>query len=296
MPQLDPQTLFAQVRALEQHRNSRVMVLAASHLELEILPALYQQCLAMGKVDRLDVVLQGRGGVVNAARRIGLLLRQFTGHLGIIVPFHCQSSATILALAADEIIAGELAMFSPIDPHLHGGSGDDTGSTAFSFMDVRMFGAMSEDWFGVGAEEARNQSLSLLCNSIFPPSLTAFYRTTLELRQIGTELIRFQLPDESEEHRARIIEQLMTGYHSHSYAITGAELKTLGLNVVREAEAESIAWRISTILQALVGGGARDSEQDPWVDVLLAGRDAVQLRTRRPDGLAPQWATLDRRA
>jgi ClpP class serine protease len=148
-----------QIQKIEKLRNSQVIVLAASNLELEILPSLYQQLLNMGKVDRLDVVLHGRGGVVNAARRIALLLRKFTNHLCFIVPYYCESSATILTLAADEIIAGELAVFTPIDPHLQGeGHSEHATPSALSCLDIKMFGEMSKSWFGVDAKEASEQS------------------------------------------------------------------------------------------------------------------------------------------
>ncbi|MDQ1834844.1 SDH family Clp fold serine proteinase [Massilia scottii] len=278
------------IKEIESLRTSRVLVFAASNLDLEILPALYEQCRGIGRVPRLDVVLQCRGGIVNAARRIALLLRQFTDHLGFIVPYHCESSATILALAADEIIAGDLAMFSPIDPHLHGGTGDDSAASSFSCQDIKMFGAMSEEWFGVSSDEARLQSLGLLCNSIFPPTLTAFYRTTQEVMQIGEELLRFQMPDRTETFRLDVVKELMFGYYSHNYALTREELAKLGLTIRREPEVEERAWAISRALQALVGGGLRESAEAPWNDVLLATRDGGMLREHRSGGFLPRWS------
>ena len=203
MPQPDLSQLPVHLRALELARDSRAIVLAASHLDMELLPALYELCQGIGRVPRLDVVLHGRGGIVNAARRIALVLRQHARHLSFIVPFHCESAATLLALGADEIIAGDLALFSPIDPQLDGAEGG-----ALSSLDIKRFGDMARQWFGVDASEARQQSLALLCGSIFPPSLTAFYRTTLELAQIGEELLAWQLPDATQEARRAIVEQL----------------------------------------------------------------------------------------
>ncbi|MEW6731012.1 MAG: hypothetical protein AB1489_06725 [Acidobacteriota bacterium] len=282
------------IRKLEALRNSRVLVFAASHLEIEILPALYEQLCEISRVERLDVVIQCRGGVVNGARRIILLLRQFTDHLGLIVPHYCESSSTILSLAANEIVAGELAIFSPIDPHLNGssGSGDNAVST-FSCLDIKMFGKMSQDWFGIHSDEARIESLSLLCQSIFPPALTAFYRTALELEQIGTELLKYQLPEQSEEYRQQIIRQLMYGYHSHNYAITRDEMAALGLKLRRDPETEQLAWEMSRMLHTIVGGGLRQSLEEPWYDVLLASRDSVKVRQKQNDGFVPQWIEAD---
>nr|WP_307774130.1 hypothetical protein [Luteimonas salinisoli] len=269
-----------------------MLILAASHLEIELLPELYEQCRSIGRVPRLDVLLQGRGGVVNDVRRIARLLRRFTDHLAFIVPFRCESSATLLALSADEIIAGDLAIFSPIDPHLHG-SADGAGPAVFSCQDIRLFGEMCSDWFGVSSDEARIQSLGLLCNSIFPPTLTAFYRTTLEMLQIGEELLRFQLPDASEAARSKIIKQLMFGYHSHSYALAREDLAEIGLKLRSLPDVEDSAWEISKCLQARIGGGVRESEGDDWFDAVIGSRSGMKLRKRRPNGLAPSWVEVE---
>ena len=287
MPQPDLSLIPAQLRALEQQRDSRAIVLAASHLDMELLPAVYELCRQTGPVARLDVVLHGRGGIVNAARRIALVLRQHARHLSFIVPFHCESAATLLALGADEIIAGDLALFSPIDPQLDGAEGG-----ALSSLDIMRFGDMAQQWFGVDAGEARQQSLSLLCGSIFPPSLTAFYRSTLELAQIGEELLAWQLPDAAPEARRAIVGQLVTGYHSHNYALTREELAGLGLNMARDAHAERLGWSISTQLQSSIGGALRSAPDQPWTDALLASRAGVQLRRQRPGGFAALWSTV----
>lgn len=279
---------------IEHLRNSKVLVFSASNLDMEILPALYQQLLQMGKVERLDVVLQSKGGEVNAARRIALLLREFTDHLCFIVPYYCESSATILALSADEIIAGQMAIFSPIDPHLHGGDSEmEQSQTSMSFMDIQKFGQMSEEWFGLNKEEVQTEALPLLCQSIFPPTLTTFYRTTLEVKQIGEELLAFQLPQLSEQQRSGVVQHLMFDYHSHGYAITREEMAKNGLNIRTEEQVEFLAWQISMVIQQSVGGGLRQERDAPWLDALLASRKGVAVRESRAGGFMPQWKELN---
>ena len=281
------------IRELEEIRRSKVLVIAASHLDMEILPALYEQLLAMGKSERLDVVLQCRGGVVNAARRIALLLRQFCRHLSFIVPYYCESSATILALAGDEIVAGEMAMFSPIDPHMNGGvAGDEEACAALSCMDLKLFPDMTKDWFGIISEEAQLQAFSQLCGSMFPPTLTAFYRTTKEVEQVAMELLAFHLPQKSEEFHKKIIHQLMYGYYSHNYAITAGEMKKLGLNIERNAKVEQLAWDISRMLQGMVGGALRQSREQAWIDVAILSANTAKTRLTSEDGMMPSWAEL----
>lgn len=283
---------LSQLKRIEELRQSRVLILAASNLDMELLPALYSQLTRMGKVEMLDVVIQCRGGIVNAARRIALLLRKFSDRLNFIVPYHCESAGTILALSADEILAGDLAIFSPIDPHLHGGTGDGA-SSALSCLDIKQFGAMCQEWFGVEEAQANAEQISLLCNSIFPPTLTAFYRSATETQQIAEELLAYQLPEASYDDRARIVNHLMYNYHSHHYAITTEELQQLGLNCVRNNEVEGLAWDISTEIQTSVGGGVRESLEDSWADALLISRESGQVRYNSGNGLMPQWKSVE---
>lgn len=286
--------LVEPIAQIESLRNSKVLVFNASNLDMEILPALYQQLLQMGKVPRLDVVLQSKGGEVNAARRIALLLREFTDHLCFIVPYYCESSATILALAADEIIAGSMAVFSPIDPHLHGGDSEAGAEhNAMSFMDIQQFGQMSQDWFGLDKEQVQTEALPLLCQSIFPPTLTTFYRATLEVKQIAEALIAFQLPQRSKQHRNDIVQHLMFEYHSHGYAITGDEMNKIGLNIRADEQVERLAWQLSLQMQQTIGGGLRQERDAPWLDALLACRESISVRENRAGGYMPSWQQLN---
>lgn len=288
MPQLIAQPMQSLLTELEHYRNSRVLVLSASQLDMGLLPKLYEQLLAIGQTKRLDVVLQCHGGEVNAARRIALLLREFTTHLSVIVPYYCQSAATLLTLAADEIVAGPMAVFSPLDPHLAGNTDAEGGTSALSCQDIKQFNQMARDWFDINIDENKVELLSMLCGSIFPPTLTAFYRTALELKQIAAELLQHQLPTVDTAARSAIIEKLMFGYHSHSYAMTRDELKQLGLQLATVPDIDTLVWQMSVNIQQQVGGALRQSADQPWQDVLLVSRDLRHSRLQNENGMA-QW-------
>ena len=283
------------VRQLERERDSKVLVLAASMLEVDFLPQLYELLLEdFENSSRLDVVLYGRGGEINAARRIALLLHQFTDHLSFLVPYHCQSSYTVLTLAGHEVIAGDLATFSPIDPRLNTVDATE-GTDVLDSENVRQFMDMCKRWFDldIRQEEIRMQLLASVASSIFPTTLTALYRSTLELQSIANELLAFQLPDQSASHRSDIVNQLLFGYHSHSYAITRDDLLHIGLNVKREAPVEAKAWQIAKELNAVMGGGVRQTPQDARNDVLLASSRKAHVRQRHIDVISPTWLEID---
>lgn len=278
------------IEAIEARRDSRVLVFAASHLEIEFLPPLYDMLREIGRAERLDVLVHIRGGVVNAARRIALLLHQFTDRLTFIVPDRCESSGTIAALAAHEIIAGPVAIFSPVDPLLQGPpSSSDDRPLAISAEDVRLFGEMGRKWFGLEEAEARRRAMAVLCENIFPTTLTAFYRSTLEVEAVCSELLSLHLPDSEAAVRAKIVEGLLFGRHSHSCALTREEMRELGLPLVSDPRIEDLAWEVAGELRRSVGGGARATPEDDWIDAMLATREGSRRRRRSPDEMAPSW-------
>lgn len=283
------------VKHLEHKRKSKVLVLAVSVLDSEFLPQLYEVLRDIGKTERLDVVLYGRGGEINTARRIALLLHEFTENLCFIVPYHCQSSCTVLTLSGHEVIASDLATFSPIDPRLN--TIDASGTDGIQELDsenIRLFNEMCKNWFDVDIqqEETRMQLLASVASSIFPTTLTSLYRSTLELKSIAEELLTFQLPNESVQRRADIVNQLLFGYHSHSYAITRTDLLQIGLKVSRDETVEGMAWQIAKELNAIIGGGVRQTPQDPRNDVLLATSSYALVRQRHIDVMSPTWQEI----
>lgn len=279
------------IAGIEARRGGRLLVLAASNLELELLAPLYDTLRRDGRLERLDVLLYCRGGIVTAARRIALLLDGFTDRLSFIVPDRCESSGTIMALAGREIVAGPAAIFSPVDPLLQGPTApSEEGPTAISAEDVRLFGRMARDWFGLDEGEAGPRALSTLCESIFPTTLTAFYRSALEVKGVCEELLSLHMPAEAAQARARIIDQLLVGHHSHGFALSGDDLARIGLPVRRDAEVEDLAWEIAGVLRGSIGAGARAAAEDPWHDALIASREGGMWRRRTREGGAAAWA------
>lgn len=285
--------VHACIANLEAETGARVLVFAATSLEIDLLPALYDTLRGIGRCARLDVVVHCRGGSVNAARRIALLLREYAGRLRFIVPHYCESAATVMALAADEIVAGPLAIFSPTDPHLTAAEGTRGGSpSALSAQDVRLFWQIGHDWFGLEKQAAQERALGLLSDSIFPTTLSSFYRCTQEMRAISTELLALHLPDSAAAQRTRIADALLFDYHSHTYALTGDDLARLGLPVVRDPAVEALAWDIARHVRTQIGAESRTSLEGDWHDALLLTRESGLRRRRSPDAPAAAWQTL----
>lgn len=64
----------------------------------------------------LDLILHSPGGSPDAAESIVEYLRTRFDHIRVIVPLAAMSAATMMALAADEIVMGAHSQLGPIDP------------------------------------------------------------------------------------------------------------------------------------------------------------------------------------
>ena len=65
---------------------------------------------------KLDLIVHSPGGSAEAAESIVEYLRQRFTHIRVFVPLAAMSAATMVALAADEIILGQHSQLGPIDP------------------------------------------------------------------------------------------------------------------------------------------------------------------------------------
>jgi hypothetical protein len=68
------------------------------------------------KNDKLDFIVHSPGGLLDIGEEIIELLRSRFSHISFIVPDKAKSTATLMAIAANEIILCEGASLSPFDP------------------------------------------------------------------------------------------------------------------------------------------------------------------------------------
>lgn len=262
-----------------------ILVIAASHFDMNLLPEIYNHLNSISFNKTLNVLLYTRGGDVNATRRIALLLKHYCDKLNIIAPYYCQSSGTLLALSANRLYYSQLSIFSAIDPHLHGGQGEQ--DTALSSADIKLFSSMSKDWFNTEITNESNM-LGMLCDHVFPPTLTAFYRTVLEVKEIAEELLR-SAGQHCKITQQQIIETLMFSFHSHDYAVTGSQLAELDLPCQNDESLNQIVWPLVEYFSQYLGGGNRRELNESWCDSCIISCGRLSTRWKDMSGLNPQW-------
>lgn len=279
-------SIIAEIEAI---RERRCIVLAATHLDIELLPYL-DNVLSQGTTDRqLDIVLFCRGGTPVAARRIARLLKLHSTDVTFIVPDRCESSGTILVLAANAIIVGPAAVFTAIDPILQGDDDQASGAPAgIAAQDVRLFGQMAKDWFGIDEAAAARQSFELLSQQLFPTSLTAFYRSLRLVEGICHELLVGSGAIAEPAH-SKIIERLLHGFHSHDFPLDGSDLLDLGLPVIKHSQVEALLTALALDLRQLLNSRNPSAEQT-WCDVALLSQEAEFYRIKNAKSHSTTWA------
>ena len=104
--------------AIEKARNSSViayMLHDNAVIADDALPHLYDKLHALGKRERIDLLISARGGIPEVCWRMISLLREYCDHLGIIIGTRVQGAASLLALGADEIVMGPISELGSVD-------------------------------------------------------------------------------------------------------------------------------------------------------------------------------------
>ncbi|WP_124728176.1 SDH family Clp fold serine proteinase [Staphylospora marina] len=112
------------IREMEKATGRRILVYIAnlSHPESAILREdIAPFCEIVASLDEnsdVDLLLESPGGDPNAAETLVHTLLSRTRHLRVVVPQAAKSAATLISLAADEIMMSDTSELGPIDPQV----------------------------------------------------------------------------------------------------------------------------------------------------------------------------------
>ncbi|ASU83482.1 hypothetical protein CDO52_12415 [Nocardiopsis gilva YIM 90087] len=246
---IPPQVVEA-LSTLERSRNGPVIAYVVHEFSDTDIYFLYECLRSMKGARELNMVLYTNGGEIDVTRRIALLLYEFCDELNIMVPDNSVSSGTLLCLAAHKLTLGPMARLGPIDPHISASGASANMPKKISTEEIRAFREMASTWFSICPTESENETFRALSQWFFPATLGAFYRADMNVRSIAAELLAHQRLDWTEDERQRVIDHLVTGYHSHSHAITRRDAQQLGLNIhFPTREEENAMWECTHIIR-----------------------------------------------
>lgn len=257
------------IRKIEEERGSRVVTYFMSDrrtepadfalpalktaLATEAQPFLYEILREeIGRTERLDLFLYTRGGQTDSVWPLVSLFRKLSKHFTVLVPFRAHSAGTLICLGADEIVMGEAAELSPVDPTTGNQFNprdevDKSSRRGISVEDVTSYIDLAKDESKVGlaAEESIAGVFAKLSDSVHPLALGNVNRVHNQIRLLANKLLELHVDDETVIEKA--VDGLTRLLYSHTHAINpeeAAELLGDGMVVEATEREQGLLWEL----------------------------------------------------
>lgn len=216
---------------------------------------LYDQLRGVGRVDKLDLFLYTRGGQTDSVWPLVSLFREFARQqFSILVPFRAHSAGTMICLGADEIVMGESAELSPIDPttgnQFNPQDEIDRGKRkGISVEDVTAYMDLARDESKVGLKDPDHllEVFIKLSEQVHPLALGNVNRVHNQIRKLAFKLLTLHMDDVKKNQIDDIVKQFTVEFYSHTHAISRREARDiLGSEVLKYAtdEEQALMWSL----------------------------------------------------
>jgi len=194
----------------------------------------------------LDLVLQSPGGDIDTAEKLVLMLRRKARQFRVVVIERAKSAATLVALAADEILMGPTSELGPIDPQvtISTAEGRPLNRPARSFLD-----GLEQIKQSVIEEGALNPAYYPLLSQLDPALLDYCQKAIGRSEQFAEKWLRRTML-KAEPKKASAIAKRLTDvdqYRSHGMVIDRDEARAMGLAVTFLEDGEDLwdkLWRL----------------------------------------------------
>ena len=276
-------------KKLEEMRSSKLLVYVTSdrqnaetNIGADILAPFANHLDTIGDVGKITLFLYSNGGSTLAGWSLVNLIRSFCKDFEVIIPFKCQSTATLISLGTDRIVMTKQGTLGPIDPSTNGLMNPQINLNGqvirvpVSVEHVNGYLDMAKDDFGVTNESELKDIYLKLTDHIHPLSLGNVYKSKAQIKMLAEKLLKFHTIEA--ENIPKVISFLCSESGSHDYTIYRKEAKEeLGLNV--EKPTQELYQVIKNIYQDI------ETELDlrnPFNhNVLLATKNPFQYTLRR---------------
>jgi hypothetical protein len=217
----------------------------------DALPQLYDKLQALGKRDKIDLLLYTRGGVPEVCWRALNLVREYCDQLSVIVGTRVMGAGSLLALGANEIVMGPLSELGsmesarkhPLLPHDDAGQQIPLTLGEIKALGLRNGGEVKED--GAGAE-----SMSALFEYIHPLVIGNLLQAEALARDVTRKALGMHIKQDDSEKIERLVDLFNGGFHSPIYTAGKRELQEAGLTVtVPSKELWGQIWSLVQLYQ-----------------------------------------------
>jgi hypothetical protein len=256
------------IEELENLRNSKVITLITSdRLTLhpfqgiqgligadqinQITEHLMKLASANADLKRIDLLVYTRGGDVNTPWPLINTIRNFADEVNVLVPVHCHSAGTLIALGADKIVMTKTATLSPIDPTVANAFNpkENNAPLGISVEDVTSFIALARDKKRVGIKSEKNikDVFKHLALKVHPLALGNVKRSHTQIRLLARKLLELHLKSEKNKNIKKIVNELTENFYTHNHSIFRDEARSqIGLKTIMDAsdKEESLMWNL----------------------------------------------------
>ncbi len=230
-------------KKLEALRNSKVLVYCTSdrvkaetNIGADILAPFANHLDKIGDVEKISLFIYSTGGSTLAGWSLVNLIRSFCKDFEVIVPFRCQSAATLISLGTNRIVMTKQGILGPIDPSTNGLMNPQVNINGqnvrvpVSVEQVNGYIDMAKDGLAIKDKKALKEIYLKLAENIHPLSLGDVYRAKIQIQMLAKKLLKFHKIEA--KNITKVISFLCSDSGSHDYTIYRKEAKEeLGLNI-----------------------------------------------------------------
>ncbi len=247
---MDRKQLVQQIEAL---RKSRVIAYLTSdrqgpfnaRIATDVIPLVSKQLQTIGKVQNIDLFLYSAGGDTMVPWRLVSMIREHCDKFSVLVPYKAHSSATMIALGADEVVMSNLSELSPIDPSTANifnpqDPQNPQNKIAISVEDVMAYFDLAKNKFGIKNDGELTKIFNKFVESspqIHPLALGNVNRIHNLIRILARRLLRSHKTPLKDDEVDKIVDFFTEKLYSHQYFIGRREAKEdLSLKTIVEAQ------------------------------------------------------------
>lgn len=215
----------------------------------DVIQILYRHLELGQKGLPIDLFLYTRGGDVLTPWRLVHLIREYTNHFSVLVPFRAYSAGTLICLGADEIVMGKMGELGPIDPSVTNAfnppdPSNPAGRMPVNIEDVYSYLALARETAGVWQQKELSKTFRLLAERIHPLALGNVHRNWMLIRSLAYRLLNLKQNRMPEEKIQNIVDNLTEKLYAHNHMISRREACfDIGLPVTFASEhLEHLMW------------------------------------------------------
>jgi hypothetical protein len=243
---MDRKQLIKQIEGL---RESRVITYLTSdrqgpfnaRIAMDVIPFISKQMQTIGKIKNIDLFLYSAGGDTMVPWRLVSMIREYCDKFSVLVPYKAHSSATMIALGADEIVMSNLSELSPIDPSTANvfnplDPTNPQNRIPISVEDVMAYFDLAKNKFGIKGNEELSRIFTKFIESnpqIHPLALGNVNRIHNLIRILAKRLLKSHKVQLKEDAIEKIVDYFTEKLYSHQYLIGRKEAEEdLGIKTI----------------------------------------------------------------